>query len=172
MFHLHTNHQSMQTAPLACPTKKHAAWLARMLVRADADMAAAEHGEELTAIHLSQMHAIETNLVKIPLYCRVQAGWGGYTEFWITEADADDRPPEARPANHNPYNVIAAFQHFSGQPLYTLDAVQRAVTKEQLADLEETLERIAVELDNEDVVKMPKCGLLAEKIRFALGLSK
>ncbi len=73
---------------------------------------------------------------------------------------------------HNPYNAIAAFQNFAGRPLYVLDAVMRALDEDQLAELERTLDTIAVELDNEDAEKYPECGPLAKKIRAALELPR
>ena len=97
---LHTDHEALTTAPLKCPSKGHAAWLAKMIIRHDLDIASAETGDQLDPADLEGLDALQKRLEIVSLGTRMEH-WGVYRGFWISAdgVEADDGLLDEEPAD-------------------------------------------------------------------------
>lgn len=83
--YLNFNHESFASSPLPCPTKGHAAWLARMLVLAEASVCDIHCVPEITPVNYAIMAHLEQHLLLQPFDRKCSSSCdGSYRAFWIS----------------------------------------------------------------------------------------
>lgn len=90
VFRLHYDHACIGGIPLICPSKESAAWLAKMMVLDDMNVASVESGGRIGVPDSGVAERVERYLLGVrPGYSYwvnlLTDGGYGYNRFWITE---------------------------------------------------------------------------------------